>query len=406
MDSSPTLSSTQALSLSPKMHTIDSAYASMSSRGRSLEHKPRDRRAENLQPIASDRTVDSYLSGIPRNLYPRHAAFDEKERNELPARRLKRPFDVDAENKMDARMAYPPKHLKRSSGTRYRIPEVSATEGQCCQSHQLSLHQDRFSGHTTFGDIVLPQAVGHCSNQCSGRNDNRLVSPNRGALRYDDSVVYYNGTSFFVDLSRGTEHVAYADCVRSGGQEAAKTQSLHEEESRLPLSRIPRTEDFIQNSNTKLDVGTGAHSVELCTDVNVTWNGPDEADNAVLRSNIQWHIDARPLEACGIGGIIPDDRFYITVTTERPSNVSGCLELAPGAVSTGEGIPVHPIPKTFADGRQLFGIKYLSKCTQYHEPVALPSPIMFLSPRSLCSANESEEIENTENGVVSDSDYG
>jgi hypothetical protein len=141
---------------------------------------------------------------------------------------------------------------------------------------------------------------------------------------------------------------------------------------------------------------TGDDVSELDVDVDTAWT-----------TGQQQYIEVRPLEPCGLGGVVPDDHFMVVVTTARSKSEildtprsqfqrlntdqtrSGIMNRL---ASTSTSLPASPTTGgSSLDEQPPIGITYTSGRIKRLSPVPLPPPAIFFKSFSTGSSSSDED---------------
>jgi hypothetical protein len=255
---------------------------------------------------------------------------------------------------------------------------------------------------SSFGPIEESNADSRWGQSGSG------ASNRRKRLR-DGAIIYYSGAPFCTDLSGDPGDISPTTYMLSSGREQAdppKVQFVRplpfrsgsgSSTTRRPLSDADLGLGSIPTTIT--DEGAGVP--ELVTD------SGDESSEINIEfpwSDEQQMLEVRPLEPCGLGGVLPEDHFMVVVTTRR-SKLDACAsqegtkkrklseEVTDNIInrlatmSTSSPRPfVHQLPMK-GDVSKV-GIEYVSGRIRRLEPVPLPPPAIFFPPFSVNSWSE------------------
>jgi hypothetical protein len=248
---------------------------------------------------------------------------------------------------------------------------------------------------------------------------------NRRKRRHDGAIIYYSGAPFCTDLSGDPGDTSPATYMMSSGQERQDHLGqfdppplLHRSTSGSSLPYRPLSEM--------------GHSIESCSKVDAVGdNGlPDltvdsESESSFPETDFPWssgqqYIEIRPLDPCGLGGVMPDDHFMVVVTTKRPTkDVSGrnsqpklgrkSQETADLIISRlarmSTSLPT-PLALTQLDVYPV-EIEYMSGRIKRLAPVPLPPPVIFLPPFSTdTSSLGDDELGSEDDDDVTESSEG
>ncbi|KAK0611515.1 frequency clock protein [Immersiella caudata] len=269
------------------------------------------------------------------------------------------------------------------------------------------------ASHSSDGALEDSNNTGNSKWDYSGSGSSQLKR-----RRHDGAIVYYSGAPFCIDLSGDPGDVSPTTYMTSAGQEIAE-----EEEGRFVIQRtlsgssLP-IRPLSDNNTVVLDVlGLELEDTpDLIEDdessiyddlAEFPWcDNPDEA---------QVHpIEA--LEACGLGGVLPEDHFVIYVTTCRVfggtnsdsslrSRRSRSVESAEAVITRLASMSTSspcPLLSTWSSGSNSgVEIKYLNGTRKVLRPSPLPPPATYFPPFSTDSESESEEDDCSEDNDVS-----
>ncbi|KAK1829397.1 putative frequency clock protein [Podospora conica] len=153
-------------------------------------------------------------------------------------------------------------------------------------------------------------------------------SSQRKKRRVDGAIVYYSGAPFCIDLSGDPGDVSPGGFRASAGQQQQSDDS--EEADCRPGLAGHRT---LSGSSLPVRPSSEAKAVASSTSDSESDSDetPDLVDDNISAATedleFPWcddpqHFDLRPnnstLEACGLGGVLPEDHFAIVVATKRP----------------------------------------------------------------------------------------
>ncbi|RFU80086.1 frequency clock [Trichoderma arundinaceum] len=287
-------------------------------------------------------------------------------------------------------------------------PQVSATS-ESFHYKPLFIHQQSPNEQSSMEDGTL-SSFGPIeeSNADSRWGQSGSNASNRRKRRRDGAIIYYSGAPFCTDLSGDPGDISPTTYMLSSGREQPepKVQFVRplpfRSGSGSSVTRRPLSDAYLGlGSIPKTEVDAGAEAPELMTD-----SGDDSSE---LNMELPWSdgqqiLEIHPLEACGLGGVLPEDHFMVVVTTRRPKidaqtnqpnagqrmlseEVTDNIINRLATMSTSSPRPfVHRLP-TQSDASKL-GIEYLSGRIRRLEPVPLPPPAIFFPPFSADSWSE------------------
>jgi hypothetical protein len=153
-------------------------------------------------------------------------------------------------------------------------------------------------------------------------------SSQRKKRRVDGAIVYYSGAPFCIDLSGDPGDVSPGGLGMYAGQQQ-QTEESEETDSR------PRLAGHRTLSGSSLPIRPSSEVKAVASETSDSDSDSDDAPDLVDDNNsaateeveFPWcddpqEFDLRPndstLEACGLGGVLPEDHFAIVVATKRP----------------------------------------------------------------------------------------
>ncbi|KAK1673957.1 frequency clock protein [Colletotrichum godetiae] len=176
----------------------------------------------------------------------------------------------------------------------------------------LFVHQSSSAEQTSLDDVGSSYGAAEDSNNGESRWDGS-GSSRRKRRRLDGAIIYYSGAPFCTDLSGDPGDASPASYMTSSGQDQQLSSSAGFIRPALPY----RTESGSALVYRPLVEGRKAPSVAVTTE-----NGSDESDGGIEAdfpwSNVPQDAVSSKLDACGLGGVIPDDHFVVVATTKRP----------------------------------------------------------------------------------------
>jgi len=147
--------------------------------------------------------------------------------------------------------------------------------------------------------------------------------------RVDGAIVYYSGAPFCIDLSGDP-----GDVSPSGYKTPASQQEQSEESEEL--DRPPRLAGHRTLSGSSLPIRPSSEAKAVVSDTSDSesdldppLDALDDETSTLISEEVEFpwcddpqEFDLRPndstLEACGLGGVLPEDHFAIVVATKRP----------------------------------------------------------------------------------------
>ncbi|KAK1705124.1 frequency clock protein [Colletotrichum lupini] len=191
-------------------------------------------------------------------------------------------------------------------------PEYPIPSADTFHYKPMFVHQSSSAEQTSLDDVGSSYGVVEDSNNGESRWDGS-GSSRRKRRRLDGAIIYYSGAPFCTDLSGDPGDASPASYMTSSGQDQQLSSSAGFLRPDLPR----RTESGSALPYRPLVEGRKAPSVAVTTE-----NGSDESDGGIEAdfpwSNVPQDAVSSKLDACGLGGVIPDDHFVVVATTKRP----------------------------------------------------------------------------------------
>lgn len=288
-------------------------------------------------------------------------------------------------------------------------PQVSASS-ESFHYKPLFVQQQSPNGQTSIDDTLSSFGPVEDSNVGGSRWElSGSGTSNRRKRRRDGAIIYYSGAPFCTDLSGEPGDVSPATYMRSGaGQDrpalvprfvrplphrSASGSSL----CYRPLCDGPGPEDDSNKMTSETDAVPG-----LTSDSD---SSSSDVEMDVGWSDKQQLMEIRPLEPCGLGGVLPDDHFLVVVTTRRMTKEPAAQTAAvsrPNVDETTEGIisrlasmsTSSPVPVTSRSSSRCASpaieIEYMSGRIKRLRPVSLPPPAIFFPPFSTDSSSDGD----------------
>jgi len=264
----------------------------------------------------------------------------------------------------------------------------------------LFVHQSSSAEQTSLDDSNSSGAGEDSNNAASRWENSGSGSVRRKRRRLDGAIIYYSGAPFCMDLSGDPGDLSPSSYLTSTGQE---------QESPISQNSRPgpqRTQSGSALAYRPLTDGKAAPSLAVATEM-----GSDDSDMDI-EAEFPWSdrpqdLAANSLDACGLGGVIPDDHFRVIATTRRPK-----INATPSSPSGFERDDVaklvdritSPLGSTSQDG--LFKpkskshlpvtIEYMSRSVEKLNPTPLPPPGMYFSFDSDSSDTSAEDVSEPE----------
>ncbi|PHH79336.1 hypothetical protein CDD80_5099 [Ophiocordyceps camponoti-rufipedis] len=287
-------------------------------------------------------------------------------------------------------------------------PQVSASS-ESFHYKPLFVQQQSPNGQTSIDDTLSSFGPVEDSNVGGSRWElSGSGTSNRRKRRRDGAIIYYSGAPFCTDLSGEPGDVSPATHMRSGaGQERPAPAPRfvrplpHRSASGSSLCYRPLCDGPGPDDNSKMTSESEAVP-GLTSDSD---SSSSDVDMDVGWSDKQQFMEIRPLEPCGLGGVLPDDHFLVVVTTRRMTKEPAAQMAAlsrPNADETTEGIisrlasmsTSSPVPVTSRSSSRCASpaieIEYMSGRIKRLRPVPLPPPAIFFPPFSTDSSSDGD----------------
>ncbi|KAI8240337.1 Frequency clock protein [Colletotrichum sp. SAR 10_99] len=279
--------------------------------------------------------------------------------------------------------------------------QVSSADG--FHYKPMFLHQSSSAEQTSLDDTGSSFGAG---GEDSNNGESRWGNSGSGSLRrkrkrLDGAIIYYSGAPFCTDLSGDPGDASPSSYITSTGQEQQQSTStgfLRPEPphrtasgSALPYRPLSDGRDVSSVAVTTEETDSDEMSVEIEADFpwsDATQNTPEST-----------------LDACGMGGVVPDDHFMVVATTKRAKKdmpASSC-KLRPEDVpvlvqritlplnSSSDEKPLQPQTTKALPGSH---IQYTARVIKKLNPAPLPPPGMFFAFDSDSDDSESSDLDS------------
>ncbi|EXK24293.1 hypothetical protein FOMG_18970 [Fusarium oxysporum f. sp. melonis 26406] len=230
--------------------------------------------------------------------------------------------------------------------------------------------------------------------------------------RREGAMTYYSDVPFCTDLSG--DPVDVSPTIRTPLSSQNRKDSQQSLDSVHPHRRTTSGSSISYRPLTDRDQGlrqltSSTHEGDH-RDSGLINNDCEQASDIEL--DLIWNDDQQqyvsqqqPLEACGLGGVLPDDHFIVVVDTKRPKQDILPQASKPQIRRPKEGIEgtidqraatltSYPIPggseTKVTEQSPFIEIKYLSGHIKRLTPVPLPAPVMFFPPVSVDNSTSGE----------------
>lgn len=232
----------------------------------------------------------------------------------------------------------------------------------------------------------------------------------RRKRRHDGAIIYYSGAPFCIDLSGDQKDVSPATYMTSVGQERDLDPRgfrpiPHRSDSGSsmlvrPLSDDPEivSEAMDMDLDSPCELVTEEGDFGIGLDLEFPW-----CDQPTSVAPISFPLEPR-LEACGLGGVMPEDHFAVICHTRHPVLKARDVKVHRAARAPSEEVQAiagqlasmsttSPAPSQNLKVAPLVQMTYLSGRLRRLNPVALPPAAMFIPPFSTDSETDGYDDE-------------
>lgn len=246
------------------------------------------------------------------------------------------------------------------------------------------------------GSSLSPDSGGDSYNNGSGWGNSHSASSRRRKRRLDGAIIYYSGAPFCTDLSGDPGYQSPTTYMASSGEGAEQLSSEDDpagESGRGTISgsslafrplATAKGKGVAEESSSAMDTSSDAP----VNDLEVIEN----SDGEDIKMEFPWSESKQerkpsimPFEPCGLGGVLPDDNFVMTVTTKRPKDdgrAEEALTEAKGRSAMAKLASKAPHSAARKPPRSALDIEYVSGRIKRLRPAKLPPPAVFLPPFS------------------------
>ncbi|KAK1972598.1 hypothetical protein LY78DRAFT_565701 [Colletotrichum sublineola] len=273
----------------------------------------------------------------------------------------------------------------------------------------LFVHQSSSGEQTSLDDSNSSGAGEDSNNGASRWGNSGSGSARRKRRRLDGTIIYYSGAPFCMDLSGDPGDMSPSSYLTSTGQEqqSPNLQRLRPEPQRTESgSALPYRPlaDGKKAPSEALATETGSDDSDMDIEADFPWS--DGPQNPVTSS----------LDACGLGGVMPDDHFRVIATTRRPkinatpSSPSGLkhddvTKLVDRIMSPLASLSQVGLFKPQSKSHLPLTIEYTSRYLEKLDPTPLPPPGMYFSfdsDTSDTSVEDTSELEDEPMALLGD----
>ncbi|EQK98938.1 frequency clock protein-like protein [Ophiocordyceps sinensis CO18] len=283
-------------------------------------------------------------------------------------------------------------------------PQVS---GSCESFHYkpLFVQLEPPNGQTTMDDTLSSFGPVEDSNAGASRRElSGSGTSNRRKRRHDGAIIYYSGAPFCTDLSGDCGDMSPATYMLSNGQDRKESPWQfvrplpRRTESGSSLCYRPLHDGPMSRANTKVDNLEAAPRLTSDSD-----SSADDVELDLSWSGEQQYMEVRPLEPCGLGGVLPDDHFMVVVSTKRAGKD---VVVSTGGPTAGlaadcivNSLATMPMPSSAVPLTSTWlskcpsnplEIEYVSGRIKRLAPVSLPPPAIFFPPFSTDCSSDGE----------------
>ncbi|OLN96048.1 Frequency clock protein [Colletotrichum chlorophyti] len=255
------------------------------------------------------------------------------------------------------------------------------------QYKPLFVHQSSSAEQTSLDDTGSSFGAADDSYNGESRWDNNeSASSRRKRRRLDGAIIYYSGAPFCTDLSGDPGDVSPSSYMTSAGQDQHSLPSVgllrpdppHRTASGSAIPYRPLSDG---RKVPSVAVATETDSDDVEMNIEADCSGPDVSPDRPRNT----------LEACGLGGVIPDDHFLVVATTKRSTKDSTCPTMceakpedlpsivdrvksslsSPSQSGSTKALPQIPSPPV--------EIEYTGRSIKRLNPAPLPPPGMYFA---------------------------
>ena len=277
-----------------------------------------------------------------------------------------------------------------------------------------------------MGSSSSPDSGGDSYNNGSGWGNSHSASSRRRKRRLDGAIIYYSGAPFCTDLSGDpgyqspTTYMASNDEGESAEQQSSDSSPAERDSGRGTISGSSlayRPLGTVKGKDAESASAMDTSSDVAVNDLEVT----EDSDGEDIEAEFPWSESRQKqkgsflaLEPCGLGGVLPEDNFIMTVTTKRAKDdearagaaAEEALAEAKGRSALEKLASKAPYSATKKHARASppLDIEYVSGRIKRLRPATLPPPAVFLPPFSSDESSgwgDDPEDEDDEEGLSS-----
>ncbi|PHH85567.1 hypothetical protein CDD83_239 [Cordyceps sp. RAO-2017] len=295
-------------------------------------------------------------------------------------------------------------------------PQISGSS-ESFHYKPLFVQQESPNGQTSPDDTLSSFGPVEDSNMGGGSRWGLSGSgtSNRRKRRHDGAIIYYSGAPFCTDLSGDPGDVSPATYMLSSGQDRQEPTAQFVR----PLPRRSASGSSLcfrplsDGPGSSLGgAGSSGGDVVAATAPGAATAGAGDEASEDIEFDLTWsgdqqYFEVRPLEPCGLGGVLPDDHFMVVVTTRRPKREMLTRISSTGRAKADEATDCiinrlasmttsSPVPLMSRSSSQQCGsaaaveMEYVSGRIKRLAPVPLPPPAIFFPPFSTDSSNDGD----------------
>ncbi|KAK1854917.1 frequency clock protein [Colletotrichum chrysophilum] len=279
--------------------------------------------------------------------------------------------------------------------------QVSSADG--FHYKPMFLHQSSSAEQTSLDDTGSSFGAG---GEDSNNGESRWGNSGSGSLRrkrkrLDGAIIYYSGAPFCTDLSGDPGDASPSSYITSTGQEQQQSTST----GFLRPEPPHRTASGSALPYRPLSDGRHVPSVAVTTEETDSDEMSVEIEADFPWSDATQHTPESTLDACGMGGVVPDDHFMVVATTKRakkdtpatscklrPEDVPVLVQRITSPLnSSSDEKPLQPqttkaLPRSH--------IHYTARVIKKLNPAPLPPPGMFFAFDSDSDDSESSDLDS------------
>lgn len=284
----------------------------------------------------------------------------------------------------------------------------------------MFVHQQSSSVETSFDETGSQPSEGPPEESNLGNSKwdySGSGSSQRKKRRHDGAIIYYSGAPFCTDLSGDPGEISPATYMMTSTGQEVDIQEESDEARPLPTRSLSGSSlPFrpLSDSRRIMDVDIDQVPPELVEDDSSSYDDLEGMEFPWCEEpeKVQFGPLSPPLEACGLGGVLPEDHFVVCVTTRRTIGVKDrTRSMSEDTTAAAEAIAAKlagmrtsspmPLPRLATDSSQNkttlpVNIEYLRVKKKGLPAAPLPPPAIFFPPFSTDSScdDSSDDVDS------------